>query len=441
MGETLEQLGGDLAQGRITSESLVRDRIARIEAENPALLAFTDVFGQQALEAARQRDDELRRGLRRGPLHGIPLAVKNLADVEGCVTRFGSRVYGSAPSRRNAVFVQKLADAGAVIVGTTHMVEFAIGSWGTNHVLGTPWNPLDRSRHRVPGGSSSGSAVAVAAALVPAAIGSDTGGSVRIPASLCGVVGFKPSYGAVSNEGVAPLAPSFDTIGPIVRSVADARLVHDVIADVPAGTVEVDPSAIRIGLVDGDQLAPMDTLVAQSFAEAGALIAGQCGLAERFRFPQDMTSCQQMSGEIMAHEAYRHLARLVDDGRRPMDPFVRERVRAGRAVSDERYHELLRMRQAMIHAFEPTFASFDFLVMPTTPRPAIPLDEVDEALVPMSRFTRPANLLNLCAISIPVRAGGGLPAGLQIVGKAGDDARLLGFAAHVEAMLAGAAAR
>lgn len=439
MHRTVWQLGNDIAEGRATSEAIVRRCIDAITAIDATLHAFVDVFEQSAIDAARRSDDERRRGIHRGPLHGIPIAVKGLADIEGHVTGFGSRAYGKAPAQASAAFVARLVEAGAVIVGTTQMVEFAMGSWGTNYSLGTPWNPVDRRVHRVPGGSSSGSAVAVAAGLVPAAIGSDTGGSIRIPASLCGVVGFKPTWGAVSNDGVAPLAPTLDTIGPITTDVEDARLMYSVIADVKSPASSVVMERLRIGVIDNDQLQPLDRGVEEAFARAVEIVAAEC-LAEPFRFPTDMAIYQKLSGEIIAHEGYHHLAHLVDDPDAPIDPYVRERILAGRAIGGARYQQVLSERAMVCDVFRPTLEAFDFLLLPTTPVPAIPLAEADESQIPMSRLTRVGNYLGLCAISIPIGNRHKLPVGLQILGRAGDDFRLLSFAAKVEAMLKSAGA-
>ncbi len=435
MHRTVWQLGKDIAEGRTTSEALVRRCVDAITAIDPTLHAFVEVFEHSAIEAARRSDDERRSGICRGPLHGVPIAVKGLADIEGHVTGFGSRAYRTATAQESAVFVTRLVEAGAVIVGTTHMVEFAMGSWGTNYSLGTPWNPVDRCLHRVPGGSSSGSAVAVAAGLVPASIGSDTGGSIRIPASLCGVVGFKPTWGTVSNGGVAPLAPSLDTIGPITTDVEDARLIYSAIADAKAPDSDGLMERVRIGVIDHGQLQPLDRGVEREFARAVEIVAAAFGLPQAFRFPTDVATYQKLSGEIIAYEGYHHLAHLVDDPDTPIDPYVRERILAGRAVGQGRYEEVLSERAMMCEAFRPTFEAFDFLLLPTTPLPAIPLTEADENQIPMSRLTRVGNYLGLCAISIPIGNRHGLPAGLQILGRAGDDYRLLSFAAKVEAML------
>jgi aspartyl-tRNA(Asn)/glutamyl-tRNA(Gln) amidotransferase subunit A len=438
MTETLAALGRRLENRSLLSEELVRHYLARIAHENDKLHAFSNVFDEEALADARCLDDERRRGIVRGTLHGLPIAVKDLADIKGRVTGFGSRAYGSEPARETACFVERLKEAGLIIIGTTHMVEFAFGSWGTNHTVGTPWNPIDRVTHRVPGGSSSGSAVAVAAGLIPGAIGSDTGGSIRIPASLCGIVGFKPTIGRVSTKGVAPLSPTFDTIGPLVNSVHDARLILAALTETEVPSVTTDVAQMRIGIVERSQLEPLDPHVARLFDDAVTRLRTTVEHCESVRLPMAPAEYQRRTGEIMAFEAYQRLRRIVDDEASPLDPFVRQRARAGREVSEIRYHEALAERQQAIREFSPVFARYDIIVLPTTPLPAVPLTEVDESTFPMSRFTRIGNYLDLCGISVPLRPlDGGLPVGLQILAGTGRDADLLAFGEHVAKVAAG----
>jgi aspartyl-tRNA(Asn)/glutamyl-tRNA(Gln) amidotransferase subunit A len=437
MAETLAALEQLLERGSLSSEELVRGCLARIADENGRLHAFSSVFPEVALADARRLDDELRRGIRRGPLHGLPIAVKDLADIKGRVTGFGSRVYGREPARETASFVERLKEAGLVVIGTTHMVEFAFGSWGTNHAMGTPRNPLDPTVHRVPGGSSSGSAVAVAAGLVPAAIGSDTGGSIRIPASLCGIVGFKPTVGSVPTEGVAPLSPTFDTIGPLAKCVDDARLIFEALTGTKVPRSAGHATRMRVGVVDDAQLEPIDPHVAAVFEDAINRLSDAFGTRETVRLPVDLSEYQRLSGEIMAFEAYRRLRVLVEDESTPLDPFVRQRVLAGREIDGKRYDAALQERQIAIRDFRPILDRYDVILLPTTPLPAVPLAEVDESIFPMSRFTRVGNYLDLCGISIPVSSRyGGLPVGLQALAGTGRDADLLTFGEHVEQAMA-----
>src|SRR3990170_3188041 len=203
--------------------------LERIERRAPTLHAFIAVYGSEARLAAEAADRAIRAGHRVGPLHGVPIALKDLVDLEGRVTTGGSKVWAERVSPVTATLAERLIAAGMIILGKTHTVEFAMGSWGTNTHLGTPRNPWDLAVHRTPGGSSSGSGVAVAAALVPVAIGTDTGGSVRLPAAWCGIVGLKVTAGRISTYGVLPLSSTLDTPGPLARSVEDAALIFRVL--------------------------------------------------------------------------------------------------------------------------------------------------------------------------------------------------------------------
>src|SRR5215468_8291092 len=203
--------------------------LARIRRRDPALHAFIAVYDSDARLAAEAADKAIRSGHRIGPLHGVPIALKDLVDMEGRVTTGGSKVWATRVSPVTATLAERLIAAGMIVLGKTHTVEFAMGSWGTNTHMGTPRNPWDPAVHRTPGGSSSGSGVSVAAGLAPVAIGTDTGGSVRLPASWCGIVGLKTTIGRISCHGVLPLAPTFDTPGPMTRSVEDAAILFNLL--------------------------------------------------------------------------------------------------------------------------------------------------------------------------------------------------------------------
>jgi len=431
MGITATEIVRLGASGRSSSRSIVRQCLDAIEAENDRLHAFVEVFAERAMRRAEELDRIAAASGPIGPLHGVPIAVKDLADFEGRPAGFGSKCYPARPDAPTAPAIRRLVDAGAVIVGMTHMVEFAFGGWGTNHALGTPWNPVDRAVHRVPGGSSSGSAVAVAAGLVPAAIGSDTGGSIRIPASLCGLVGFKPSFGLIPLEGTAPLGPHFDTLGPIVRSVADARVIYRVMAGLPAAQRR-PLGPCRIGVPAAGQLEPCDREVLENFERSVASLRAAGHDVGTIDFPAALTEYQSICGTVVAYDAYRHHKALAEDPATPLDPHVRQRLLAGREIDDARYAELLQRRARDIPAFRTAFGHLDAIVLPSTPAPAIPVDAVDETTIPMSRYTRIGNWLDLCALSVPNGAtAAGLPTGLQLMSPSGTDARLLDFAEQV----------
>src|SRR5712691_1607225 len=223
--ETVAELSTAFAKRTVSPVDVVDALLVRIERMNPALHAFIDVYASDARLAAQAADRAIRSGHAVGLLHGVPVALKDLVDLEGRVTTGGSKVWAKRVSAVTATLARRLISAGMIVLGKTHTVEFAMGGWGTNTHMGTPWNPWDATVHRTPGGSSSGSGVAVAAGLAPAAIGTDTGGSVRLPASWCGIVGLKVTVGRISTFGVLPLSTTLDTPGPLARSVEDAALI------------------------------------------------------------------------------------------------------------------------------------------------------------------------------------------------------------------------
>lgn len=416
----------------VSAADRVKYCLALIAERNGRLHAVSTVLGAEAIARAAELDRAAADGHPRGPLHGIPILVKELADIKGLPTTFGSRAYASGPAKTTAPALQRLEDAGAILLGTTHMVEFAIGSWGTNHAKGTPWNPADPSTHRVPGGSSSGSAVAVAAGLAPVAIGSDTGGSIRIPASLCGVVGFKPTYGMIPTDGVAPLGPTFDTLGPITLTVIEARILTEVMAGVDLFHPPVTLSDLHIAVVSEAALAPMSQEAAAAYALTLTHLRAAGARIEEIVLPRSFVDFQRLNGNIVAFEAYGHLAAIVDDPLTPVDPHIRKRVLAGRDISPGQHAENLAELAAIRTDFRATFRPGSVLALPGTPICAVPLGDVDESQIPMSRYTRVANCLDLCAISLPLpRPASCLPNGLQLCAMAGKDAYLLAVAEGV----------
>src|SRR6267143_4134404 len=221
----LSELSRRLAAGTTSSLAIVEACIARIDALDAKLHAYVEVYREHAIAGAKAADLQREAGLPRGPLHGLPIALKDLLHIEGRATTAGSKSWRGRIATETATAIERLLAAGMIPLGKTHMVEFAFGGWGRNQPMGAPWHPWDPRVHRVAGGSSSGSAVAVAAGLAPAAVGSDTGGSIRIPAGLCGLTGLKPTYGVISLAGVVPLATTLDSLGPLARNVDDAALL------------------------------------------------------------------------------------------------------------------------------------------------------------------------------------------------------------------------
>ena len=413
--------------------------LARIEKRDPVLHSYIAVYAADARLAAEAADKAIRSGHRVGPLHGVPIALKDLVDLEGRVTTGGSKVWANRVSTVTATLAERLIAAGMIVIGKTHTVEFAMGSWGTNTHMGTPRNPWDLRVHRTPGGSSSGSGVAVAAGLAPAAIGTDTGGSVRVPAGWCGIVGLKVTAGRVSTWGVLPLSSTLDTPGPLTRSVEDAALVYRVLsgpdprdpqtmtwppAD-PLPTLRRGVSGLRIAVlpeyertgVEAEVLAAYDAS-AETLARLGARIV-------RIELPHRLTDYAAATGRIIGAEGYRFVGQLVDDASLPVDPHVRPRIQIGRDITARDYILTLAKRDEHKREFAAALSDVDALLTPTTQTAAIPIDKADQGGT-AAHFTRAGNYLGLCGLAIPNGfTKEGMPTSLQILGHAGDEAMAL----------------
>jgi len=353
-------------------------------------------------------------------------------EIEGEIAMGGTAAWRSRIAPHTATLMCKLMAAGMVNLGKTHTVEFAYGGWGTNQHLGTPWNPWDTNTHRAPGGSSSGSGVAVAARMAPWAIGTDTGGSVRIPASWNGVTGLKTTIGRISTFGVLPLSPTLDTPGPITRDVEDAALLLTVLQGADPrdrrtlGLHDVDPmmnlrrgvKGLRLGRlpsderggIDADVLAVYDRSV-ESLADLGADIV-------HLSLPARLAELGKINAVIMSAEAYTALSHLVDDNAQQLDSDVRPRVRAGAAISSRDYLAALAERERMKVSFNAAIEGVDALLTPITVTPTIPVASIDQDTTP-AMLTRWVNFLDLCAVAVPNGfTPDGLPTSLQIVCRA-----------------------
>ncbi len=410
--------------------------------------ACLTVYREAALAAAQAADARAKSGISLGPLDGTLVSVKDLFDVAGEVTRAGSKLLADEgePAARDAAIVRRLRAAGAVILAKTNMSEFAFTGIGANPHYGTPGNPADRAR--APGGSSSGAGVSVADGMCEIAIGSDTGGSVRIPASLCGVTGFKPSRQRVPTDGAFPLSYTLDSVGPLARSVADCARADAVMAgDEPSSsnwTLSPAPLAgLRVGVAQGMPLENLDDTVAKRFPAAlDRLEKAGCRLtAEKLPLLDDMMRVLARASILVAEVYMIHgerLARRGDD----VDQIVRGRVERGREISAADYIWALRERARLVAAMDARLADLDVLAMPTTPTVAPRLDEVREPKAFMARNalllrnTTIANFFDLCAISLPLPRESGLPCGLMLIARNGHDRRLLRVAASVERLFA-----
>jgi aspartyl-tRNA(Asn)/glutamyl-tRNA(Gln) amidotransferase subunit A len=434
------RLAAEIAARRLSPVDVVEALLARIAAHDPKLHAFIDVYADDARLAAEAADKAIRSGHGVGPLHGVPIALKDLIDLEGRITTGGSMVWRERRSPTTATLARRLIAAGMIVIGKTHTVEFAMGGWGTNQHLGTPWNPWDPEVARTPGGSSSGSGVSVASGMAPWAIGTDTGGSVRLPASWCGLSGLKTTIGRVSTYGILPLAPSLDTPGPLARSVEDAALLYSVMQ----GSDPLDPrtlaapppndpmAGLRRG-VRGLRLARMpqaerDGCTAEMLtAYDGALdqLARQGAEIVDIALPFRFADATMATGRIIGSEAYQLVGTLVDDPALPIDPAVRPRIQLGRGISAPDYLAALAERDAMKRAFLMALDGVDALLTPTTQTPPVPIGSVDQTTTP-AHFTRFVNLLELCALAVPDGfTRNGLPLSLQIICRPYDEATAL----------------
>ncbi|MBV9860060.1 MAG: amidase [Alphaproteobacteria bacterium] len=433
-------LAAEIAAQRLSPVAVVDAFLDRIAAQDATLHAYVEVYRDEARLAAEAAEKAIRAGHAVGPLHGVPIALKDLMDIEGRITTGGSMVWRDRRSPVTATLVRRFLAEGMILLGKTHTVEFAMGGWGTNEHLGTPWNPWDPQRKRTPGGSSSGSGVAVAAGMAPWAIGTDTGGSVRLPASWCGLTGLKTTIGRVSTFGILPLAPSLDTPGPMTRSVEDAALLFSIMQ----GADSLDPrtlgapspsdpmARLRRGvrglrlarMPEGERNGVADEVLAaydESLAELARLGAEIVSLKLPCRFGDATVAV----GRIIGSEAYFLLGDLVDDASLPIDPAVRPRIELGREISARDYLAALRDRDRMKREFLAAFEDVDALLTPTTRTAAIPVEEVDQNTTP-AKFTRFGNLLELCALAIPNGfTKSGLPTSLQIMCRPYEEATAL----------------
>jgi aspartyl-tRNA(Asn)/glutamyl-tRNA(Gln) amidotransferase subunit A len=436
---TIGQLAADLAAGRTTSRTLTEEALDRIgDAKGEGKRAFIKVYKTQALAAADASDVLRKAGIVASPLSGIPVSIKNLCDVAGEITLSGSRALDDAPlAGEDAPVVARLRAAGAVIVGSTNMSEFAFSGVGFNPHYGTPGNPADRKR--VPGGSSSGAAVSVADRMAVAALGTDTGGSVRIPAAVCGIVGFKPTARRVPIDGVVPLSTSLDSIGPLANSVECCAIVDAVFAGEPIEVPEaVHLAGLRFAVPRHFVMDDLHPVVAKAFERALKTLAAKGVKVEEIDLPQlDELSAINAKGGFAASEAYAWHKELIARRGGDYDPLVAPRIRRGAEMSAADYIELLGKRADLQKRVAAVTANYDAVAMPTC---AIVAPTLDEVATPegftrknmlLLRNTTVGNFLDRCSISLPCHEAGELPVGFMLMGEAMADKRLLAMARSV----------
>lgn len=401
---------------------------------------FTRLYPEPAMAAAVQADAQRDAGIRISPLAGLSISIKDLLDVAGETTLAGSVVLRDvAPAVVDAPVVARLRQAGAALIGKTNMTEFAFSGVGLNPHFGTPANPADSLVARIPGGSSSGAAVSVAAGICVAGIGSDTGGSIRIPAALCGLVGFKPTMRRVPVSGSLPLSPSLDTICAITRSVQDCLLVDAVIADVPLQLPALSLAGLRLAVPQTVVLDELDAHVAASFAATLSILSAAG--AHIVELPLTLLGEARQINLFATIEAYAWHRELLETRGDEYDNRVAQRMRLGANYSAADYVQAKHARQDWITRMEQELLPYDAMLMPTVPivAPAIAALEAShdvffEANRLLLRNPALINLLDGCAVSIPCHAHGSLPVGLTVAGPALQDARILAIAAAIEAV-------
>jgi aspartyl-tRNA(Asn)/glutamyl-tRNA(Gln) amidotransferase subunit A len=436
-GMTIAGLAGQLRTGQTTASALAESALAAADKFGPALNCFVTVDHDGALRAAEQADRELGHGVDRGPLHGIPVGVKDLIDTAGLRTTMGARHFDQHVPVTDAAVVVALRQAGAVIIGKTHTHEFAYGPTGDIAAGGPARNPLDTSR--MSGGSSAGSGAAVGAGLLPAALGTDTGGSVRIPAALCGIVGLRPTQGCLPGAGVFPLSTTLDTIGPMAGSVADAALLWSALTGTPTATPQV--TGLRVGVVRSAETEQVVPGQARALEHAlAALRSAGCTVADT---PfTDLPLCGRLYAHIQGPEARAVHAERVAESPELFQPEVLDRLTRAAEIRGWEYVAAQAAR-AELRARFPDRRAAEVLVLPTVPIEAPPVGARNTELgagwtdptLALLAFNVPWSVLGLPAISVPVPGAGALPGSVQLVGQPGREDELFAVAAAMVAAL------
>jgi aspartyl-tRNA(Asn)/glutamyl-tRNA(Gln) amidotransferase subunit A len=445
MNDTLQQLAHRLAKGETTSSQLLEDCLRRItDSHGEGLRTFRHVDVQAARAQAQHLDALRLKKQIPTPYAGIPICVKDNMDVAGQPTRAGSVVLNSSPpARTDAPLVARLKAAGFIVLGRTQMTEFAYSGVGLNPHQGTPLNPFDRAVGRIPGGSSSGAAVAVSDGMAAAAIGTDTGGSCRIPAALCGVVGFKPSASHICQQGVLPLSSTLDSVGPLANSVECCRTLYQIMsgrARPPQLANEDRPLRLLIPRALATQ--DVDASVKHDFdAALSRLQAGGVHVEWRDMPALDSVGALLVQGGFSAYEAWHWHRQRPELKAEEYDPRVLARINQGRDITGQTYERLHHLRLKFIKEVRDSLEGFDLLALPTTPIIAPPISDLqtDSAYTSINRLMlRNPGVVNLfdgCSISLPMHRAGQAPAGFMLAAINGDDEALLTHASQVERLL------
>lgn len=442
--KTINELAADLARGRTTSQALVVSALERIDAHRASAgCAYISVDAGQALQAARASDMARAAGHVPSPLAGLPVSIKDLFDVAGQVTTAGSRVLADTqPATADAAAVERLRSAGAILLGRTSMSEFAFSGLGLNPHFGTPLSPA--ASGRIAGGSSSGAAVSVAERMAVAGLGTDTGGSLRIPAAFCSLVGFKPTASRVSTRGAFPLATSLDSVGALTAHVADSIVLDAVLSGDSLDTRAAPLKGLRLAVTRDFVMDGVDAAVAAAFERALQQLSDAGALIRWFDFPElhELPTINAAGGLTAAEAWYLHEGWLNSDQAADYDPRVAQRIRRGAALSAADYLHLLAHRQRLIALARQRLSDCDAWLLPTVavvPPALKPLEQDDGHFFATNglvlRNTSVTNFLDGCALSLPCQRPDELPVGLSIAGQAGHDARVLQIARSIEALL------
>lgn len=440
----LRHLASRLEEGAFTSRELVEQCIDVTSAQDdPTAPVFLGTDFAGSLNAASQIDQMRRERREPSPWAGVPISIKAIFDVEGWTTSAGSRILADAPPAvEDAEAVARLRQAGFVMIGHTNMTEFAYSGLGLNPHYGTTPNPCDPTR--IPGGSSSGAAVGVARGMASAGLGTDTGGSCRIPAAFCGVTGFKPTASRVPQRGTFPLSPSFDSIGTIASSVDCCAVLDAILAgEENAGLTQAHPSELRFAVLDNYVWEGTEEPVATAFDAALKRLENAGALVERARLPElECLPALNARGGIIAAEAYEIHREWLTDSHALYDPRVKSRVLRAKLQEPDEYERLLEERRRIIGRCRDIVDGYDGILFPTTPLQAPLFDDVEESEESYNHFNllalrnpTVANFLDVCAVSLPVESPNHLPVGLMIMSGHMADRRLLAVAAAVEKLV------
>ncbi|MDW3222983.1 MAG: amidase [Paracoccaceae bacterium] len=445
---SLAEITDGYANGSLRPSDVVKAHLDRIERLDSTIGAFQAVYAEEAMSQAEAADQMLATGARLGPFHGIPFGLKDICDVEGRVTTGGSMVFKDRVSPSTCALAHRLFEAGGIMIGKTKTVEFALGGWGTNQKMGTPRNPWDMSVHRVPGGSSSGTGAGTAAGMIVCGVGTDTGGSVRLPAGYCGLVGLKVTEGQLPTEGILPLSDTLDTPGPLARSVEDALLMylsmkgaegwrvdrHRRDATGPFADLKRGVQGMRLGVLDGTERAVCSVDVLEAYDAALDRLRHAGAELVVFSARQPYADLTATCGLLIVAEGYFHHGHLYEQDDLPLDEDVRTRMLVGRDVLAVDYIQLLKDRLAAQDAYLKRMKGLDALLTPTMTSTAPPIDVVDQSIAP-SHFTRHVNYFGMCALSMPSGLGkDGLPTSLQVIARPNEEATVLRIGAAFEAL-------